>query len=312
MSGHENPYLIISYITVYLGAVIFLITVVVRFMKIQNLPRQLRWELYPVAHEDERVKHGGSYMEDLEWWKKPRVTSLVNELTMMIPEMLFLAALYEHNRKLWYRSFPFHFGLYLLIGAIVFLIVDGIFVAAGVTGGLYTLVQYASQILAIAGLVLALLGTLGLIQHRLFDPDIKRFSSSEHIVNLMLFLVVSLVVGFAVITDPKLVTFRSFFHGLVTFHFVPVGSNLTLTSIILTALLIVYVPMTHMFHFVSKWFTYHKIRWDDEPNEIGSDIEKEIRKILSWPVTWSAEHINADGKKSWAELATEEIKKDGK
>ena len=34
----------------------------------------------------------------------------------MIPEMLLIKALWENNRSLWYRSFPFHFGLYVLIG----------------------------------------------------------------------------------------------------------------------------------------------------------------------------------------------------
>ena len=37
----------------------------------------------------------------------------------MIPEMLLLKGLWEFNRKLWYRSFPFHFGLYILIGAAI-------------------------------------------------------------------------------------------------------------------------------------------------------------------------------------------------
>ena len=32
----------------------------------------------------------------------------------MVPEMLFLHGLRTFNRSLWYRSFPFHFGLYLL------------------------------------------------------------------------------------------------------------------------------------------------------------------------------------------------------
>jgi hypothetical protein len=29
----------------------------------------------------------------------------------MVPEILFLVALRAHNRQLWTRSFPFHFGL---------------------------------------------------------------------------------------------------------------------------------------------------------------------------------------------------------
>ncbi|NJN64323.1 MAG: nitrate reductase, partial [Acidobacteria bacterium] len=76
----------------------------------------------------------------------------------------------------------------------------------------------------------------------------------------------------------------------------------------LSALLVAYVPLTHMSHFFVKWFTWHQIRWDDEPNVKGGRIEKMIEKQLSAPITWSAPHIGADGKKSWADVATEEVK----
>jgi hypothetical protein len=41
-------------------------------------------------------------------------------------------------------------------------------------------------------------------------------------------------------------------------------------------------------------------------------MEKKIQKQLSYPVTWAAKHINADGKKNWVDIATEEVKKDEK
>ena len=37
--------------------------------------------------------------------------------------------------------------------------------------------------------------------------------------------------------------------------------------------------------------------------------EKKIQEILQQPVTWAAPHIGADGRKSWADVATEEMKK---
>ena len=66
-----------------------------------------------------------------DWWKKERVTSTVNELKVMIPEMLFLEALFKYNRKLWVRSFPFHFGLYLLVGFLGMLFVGSLFYIGG-------------------------------------------------------------------------------------------------------------------------------------------------------------------------------------
>ena len=59
-----------------------------------------------------------------------------------------------------------------------------------------------------------------------------------------------------------------------------------------------------MSHFIGKYFAYHSIRWNDEPNLPGGDQEEGIRKALSQPVNWAAPHIGADGKKTWADLAT--------
>ena len=78
-------------------------------------------------------------------------------------------------------------------------------------------------------------------------------------------------------------------------------------ELVLTVLLIAYIPMTHMSHFFLKWFTWHQIRWDDEPNKVGSKIEKKIMEQVQYPVSWSAPHINADGKKNWVDIATEDL-----
>ena len=32
-----------------------------------------------------------------------------------------------------------------------------------------------------------------------------------------------------------------------------------------------------------------------------------IEKALQAPMTWAAPHVGADGKKSWADIATEEV-----
>ena len=81
------------------------------------------------------------------------------------------------------------------------------------------------------------------------------------------------------------------------------------TEILLAVGLIAYIPLTHMSHFFVKWFTYHQIRWDDEANEVGGELEKKIIEQVQYPVTWSAKHINADGKKNWLDIVTEEMPK---
>ena len=116
----------LPYAVAYIAILIFLIAIAVRFRMWSKMPIHVRWELYPVAHEAKRAHYGGSYLEEFDWWKKPREVSLIGELKVMIPEILFLVALKEHNPKLWIRSFPFHFGLYLVIGCTVLMMGGGV------------------------------------------------------------------------------------------------------------------------------------------------------------------------------------------
>ncbi|MBD3854308.1 MAG: DNA alkylation repair protein, partial [Acidobacteria bacterium] len=118
------------YVIAYLGIVFFLIAVAARFVFWSRMPMHLRWELYPVAHEGGgRAAYGGSYLEESDWWQKKRQVSLLGELKVMVPEILFLVALREHNPKLWTRSFPFHFGLYLVAAATILMMVGGVVAA---------------------------------------------------------------------------------------------------------------------------------------------------------------------------------------
>ena len=74
--------------------------------------------------------------------------------------------------------------------------------------------------------------------------------------------------------------------------------------LILMSLLLAYIPLTHMSHFIGKYFAYHSIRWNDEPNLPGGSQEKAIQEALGRPVSWAASHIQGDGKKTWADVAT--------
>ena len=97
----------LAYVVAYLGLVFFLIACIARFMMWSKMPMHVRWELYPVAHEGGgKAAYGGSYLEDTEWWTKKREVSLFGELKVMVPEILFLVALREHNKKLWTPVLP--------------------------------------------------------------------------------------------------------------------------------------------------------------------------------------------------------------
>ena len=98
-----------------------------RIYKQIAMPLHVRWELYPVKHEaGKKAEYGGSYMEEPNWWEKKRETSLFNEIKYMVPEILLLRGLKKENPRLWNLSFPFHFGLYLLIGTFIFLFIGAL------------------------------------------------------------------------------------------------------------------------------------------------------------------------------------------
>jgi nitrate reductase gamma subunit len=306
---------IAAFAVAYVGLAVFLLAVIARVIMWARLPMHVRWELYPVAHEGKRAAYGGSYLEDQFWWKKPRQTSMIGELKVMVPEILFLVALFEHNRKLWLRSFPFHFGIYLVIGCTALMMGTGVLsvVAPGMAAS-QAGVWLADLTVAVGalGLGLGILGGLGLLQRRLTDPALKDFTAPADILNLLLFLVAfGVALAHLIVVDRDLSRSQAFVTGLVTFRLAVVGgaATLTMATVVLLGLLVAYIPLTHMSHFVGKYFAYHAIRWNDTPNLRGGNQEKAIHEVLNYPVSWAAPHIGADGKKTWAQVATEEVKR---
>lgn len=306
---------VLLHLLTYACFITFVAAVVLKIHKINSMPIHLRWELYPVPHEGKRAKHGGSYFEEFEWWTKPREVSRIGELKAMIPEMLLIKALWEHNRSLWFRSFPFHFGLYLLIGWAGLLVVGAIVQIAGVevaakSGSIIGVgIHYLTILSGAIGLILANIGAMALLHRRLTDEELNGYTAFSHIFNLSAFVVALLTAFFTyILVDQTFALARGYVQSLLTFKLTAsVGSAAVAAEFLLFSLLMAYVPLTHMSHFVAKYFFYHKIRWEDEPNVVGSKMEKQIAEVLNYPVSWAAPHIKGDGKKTWADVATEEV-----
>ncbi len=293
---------LVPYLLAYAGIAVFLILVVGRVLLFARMPMHLRWELYPVPHEaPKRAAYGGSYLEEVDWWLKPREKSHAGELKAMATEILFLEALHKHNRPMWRSSFPFHFGLYLVIAATVLMAVNAV---VGL-GALHWLVVLTGAV----GLGISILGALGLLRQRLTSPDLADFTTGADLFNLVFFVVAFGVafVTFAVF-DRDFALASRFVHNLVTARMEPVaegpaGAMVALSAGLLTVLL-AYIPLTHMSHFVGKWFAYHSVRWNDEPNLKGGPQEAAIVANLTQKVTWAAPHIKGEGTKNWVDLAT--------
>ncbi len=297
----------LAYALTYVGIVIFVVGVVKRIVAYKNNPMHLRWELYPVAHEGGgRAAYGGSYLEEVDWWNKPRETSRMSEFLVMFQEIVFIKALWKHHRSLWLVSFPFHFGLYLIIGLIVLTLFGAGALLAGMQADsrLMALVAGTSTIVAPIAFGLSLLGALGLLLRRLGDSGLRRYSAFEHYFNLVLFIA---VMGVALATwasvDRTYEMARGFIASLISFDFKAPVSPLFMLQAVLAVFTLAYIPFTHMSHFFMKYFLYHDIRWEDKPNVNAPEINEQIGEVLGYAPKWSASHIAIPGKKTWADIA---------
>ena len=192
------PLTVIAYALLLLSAIAFLY----KTKRMAGLPPHLRWELAPVPHEKGKNQYGGSYLEEFEWWTKPREKSLINEAVYMFKEIFFLKGVLDHNKKLWYFSFPFHFGLYLLGGMVFFLIINallgiGNFVQTG--NFIYSLID----IFALSGYLIGTIGTLGLLVSRTINFNLRNFNTGGTFLNLMLLFAFFISGAIAFLLQPE-------------------------------------------------------------------------------------------------------------
>jgi nitrate reductase gamma subunit len=298
-------------IIAYAAIAIFALVVLIKAARYKMTPIHVRWELYPVAHEKGRASYGGSVFEEFEWWDKPREKDTFNELKEMFEEIVLLKGVFHNNRTLWWSSFPFHLGLYTVIAWLALLVTGAIalFCGADVAAGgsafgaiLHTVTAYVGY----AGLFLTTIGAAGLILTRLTVQDLKKFNSPMEYFNL---LFVGGVTLFALIvsasTDPGFAAQREFTATLISFGSADslVTPAIIKVEIVLAMLLLAYMPLTRMSHFVAKYFLYHEVRWEDTPNRRGSRIEARVKNALNFGVSWEGKHIQKG--KTWGEVVTE-------
>ncbi len=300
---------IVLFTILCVSAVVFVAATAVRAVGYARAPLHLRWELYPVPHEArERAAHGGSYFEETDWWRKPSHYNLTGEVKAMATEIVFLNALREFNPSLWWRSYPFHFGLYLLITTVALVLAAALVtlvapaLLAGAVGGI---VHALCRLTGIGGVVLTLIGALGLLHRRLTDPALRTYTTAGDIFNLAAFVVALglLGAGYA-LRPPDAPGIIAMTAGLLTWNTQLRVPGLFGAGLALSALLAAYIPFTHMSHFVGKYFTYHAVRWDDAVNRRGGEIERTLAEYLTYRPTWAAPHVRADGVRTWAEVVT--------
>lgn len=280
--------------------VVFILILAYRIIRIASLPVHLRWELAPIPHERDRSKYGGSYLEVYEWWQKPRKKSLTAVIKYMAVEILLLRAIWKHNRALWPLSLTFHAGIYLVILAILLSIIHALVSIGGATSELLLDIAW---IIAITGYVLGGLGVVGLILKRISNEGLRPFSSFTTYFNLF-FLGAVFLTGYMswmkaenLAADMSLIIKQT----LTLDNAINISYPLSL-HIGLSLVFLIYLPMTNMIHFIAKYFTYHEIRWDDEPQDAKMTVK--ILGLMKQPVGWASSHIKTEEKKNWADTSS--------
>jgi nitrate reductase gamma subunit len=291
-------------IIVFAVIAIFVIVSVYRIVTLAGLPVHLRWELAPVPGERVKGIYGGSHLEDFEWWRRPRRRWLAGQARYMAAEILLLRGVWRHNRPLWPLSFFLHAGVYLLFLTLLLIIVDAVLILTGTPAAGRGAFEGVVSWLALAGYLLGGLGALGLVIIRTFDSDLRPFSTFTSYFNLVLLAAVFTSGAYGWFSGQAFVQDLGLFtRGLVT----PAGAAPPAPALAVHAAFfltfLLYLPVSDMFHFAAKFFTYHEVRWDDRP--VTAAMANKLAEQLGRPVGWSAAHVKAGGGRTWAEVVLE-------
>ena len=296
------------FVAIYAGLAIFLFGCLLRAVEYARTPLHLRWELYPVPHEEaSHAEHGGSYFESGAWWLSPQTFHHRRDLTAMFREIVFLRGLWEFNRRLWLPSFLFHFGLYLSIATIglgTLTALPAALLAGAEASRLSADVSLLCRGTGYTGVFFVLIGAVLLLVRRLTDPALRNYTKAGDIFNLLFFIgAFALLAAGSLHHAADTASMGEIVRGAIRFSR---GTHIGMipgAGLIFASALAAYIPFTHMSHFVAKYFTWHSVRWDDRRNEKAGPMERKIAASLNYRPTWSAPHMGADGKRTWAEIA---------
>lgn len=277
----------------FFSPIIMLIGLGIKFFQISKMPVHVRWEIYPLP-SIKSDKGSGSYMEEVDWLKKKPKKSLIGEIIEPFKEIIYLHRLKKFNTYgLWLWSVALHWGVWLLF-LWFFLIFIALFIENFNISN-FVFVAYLSFILGI-------LGSLGLIFKRNFNKELRLYTSGIDYFNLA-FLMSLFVTGLLMTVGGNFVTeYLSYVEGIIAFNLqISEFSEITTIHFILFAIFLIYIPFSKFFHGPVKFFTFHKILWNDFYQQKGSSEERMISQQLNYKVRWAGPHVFPE--KSWLENA---------
>jgi nitrate reductase gamma subunit len=301
----------------YIAYIFITVVYTVKIVAWLRLPPHIRWDLYPVIHE-ENYRYGGSYYEKPEWWTKPRAKHHWRSLFHVLKDNFYLGEYFNRNRLYWFVLLPWHLGFIFIITFHILCFFAAVAMSAGLdisAGSAQLAGEGFYYLLLITGGIAFVTGTFGSIGMpivRLWDRGLRTFSMPLNFFNYFFFLI---VYGTGLydwlVLDPTFAEYRSYWLGLITMT-PPELHSMTLLHIVLFNLFLIYLPFTRSVHYITRILAYFFIRWDDEPNLRGSKLEKQIEGLLGQKLSWGGKHIPAG--KTWVEAAVDsgltEVKKD--
>ena len=271
-----------------------------KFMYYANMPQHGRQDLYPIPLEsEEKMHYGGSYFEEDNWNEKERHHNLKGEIIDMLVEMLFIKKLFVNQNDFWWLSYSLHLGMYAAIAWSVLLVV-GAFVPAGI---LFTIVNLLVTIAGLVAGVLMTVGGIGLLYKRLCVRQYKIYTTPQEVFNLVALLGVGLTGLLTWFTTGMSLEY-GYLMVKAMFTFKPLGAMfangvpaMLVIHILLLGFISFYIPLSKLSHYVGKFYTFHKVIWDNEPNMPGSKIEANIIAAQQKPkdpnaLKWGASHWN--------------------
>jgi nitrate reductase gamma subunit len=277
----------------------------VKLIKIARTPAHLRWELYPVVHEAKK-DYGSGYYEDVARWRKNRRKTVRKGILHLLVENFRFTEHFQRNRGYWAVLLPWHTGFIFIVGFHILCFFGAVVMAGGnipvtVTSpeAIGRVFYYLIMVTGVISFITGAFGSIGLLIKRLGDRDLKAFATPKTYFNYIFTLAVFGSGLYAwIFVDPTFAEYREYWAGLITLNPVNVAGATT-AHIILFALFLIYLPFTRSLHYITKFFAYLWIRWDDAPAVKGSKLEKDIAASLKKPVSWAAPHAGPG--KSWAE-----------
>jgi len=290
----------------YFAYTFIIVAYTVKIIKYLKMPTHLRWELYPVIHE-ETYYYGGSCFEKREWWNEPKRRRNLKGLIWLFKGYFTLDDYFKRNRFYWIGLYPWHIGFILIItfhilcffGALMMVL--GYNVSANSFNIAGRVIYYAILITGLTSFILGSFGSIFILLNRIIDKNLRDYSTPFNYFMYVFTLVVFLSGLFSWLAiDPNMEEYRQFWAGLITLHFIDVKPH-TASHIILFNLFLVYLPFTRSLHYITRFFAFFLIRWDDKPNIKGSELEGRLIKNLNQKVDWSGPHIGAG--KTWNENA---------